>query len=129
MRNSCHSTAWLNNHNTSLAPWVHLLLRSHIHHLLVGNLHKIYNNKSIIIYLYNNTFRDFRKLQGLAVGVLGEQGWHNGESTCPPPVWPTFEPWRRCYMWVEFVVGSLPCVRDFCPGTPFSPLLKRKSSA
>ena len=43
----------------------------------------------------------------------GEQGWHSGESTRLPPVWPRFKSWRRCHMWFEFVVGSLPCFERF----------------
>ena len=43
----------------------------------------------------------------------GEQGWHSGESTRLPPMWPGFKSWRRCHMWFEFVVGSLPCFERF----------------
>ena len=37
------------------------------------------------------------------------QGWRSGESTRLPPIWAGFESWRPRHMWVEFVVGSLPC--------------------
>ena len=40
---------------------------------------------------------------------LREQGWRSGESTRLPPMWPGFKSRGRCHMWVEFVVGSLPC--------------------
>ena len=53
----------------------------------------------------------------------GEQGWRSGENTRLPPMWPGFKSWRRRHMWVEFVVGSLPCsVRFFsgCSGFPLS---------
>ena len=53
----------------------------------------------------------------------GEQGWRSGESTRLPPMWPGFESWRRRHMWVEFVVGSLPCSERFfseCSGFPLS---------
>ena len=46
--------------------------------------------------------------------LQGEQGWCSGESTRLPPMWPGFK--SRCWshMWVEFVIGSLPCpVRFF----------------
>ena len=44
---------------------------------------------------------------------FGEQGWHSGESTCLPPVWPGFDSQTRCHMGVEFVVGSRPCSERF----------------
>ena len=40
----------------------------------------------------------------------GSKQWHSGESTCLPPMWPGFKSRRRRHMWVEFVVGSLPCL-------------------
>ena len=52
----------------------------------------------------------------------GEQGWCSSESTCLPPVWPGFESWRRRHMWVEFVVGSLPCSERFFSGYSGFPL-------
>ena len=35
------------------------------------------------------------------------------ESTRLPPMWPEFKSRRRRHMWVEFVVGSLPCSERF----------------
>ena len=49
------------------------------------------------------------------------QGWRSGESTRLPPMWPGFKSRRRRHMWVEFVVGSLPCSKRFFPGTPVFP--------
>ena len=49
---------------------------------------------------------------------LGEQGWHSGESARLPPLWPGFDSWPQCLMWVEFVVGSRPCSEGFSPGSP-----------
>ena len=49
------------------------------------------------------------------------QGWRSGESTRLPPMWPGFKSRRRRHMWVEFVVGSLPCSKRFFPGTPIFP--------
>ena len=43
----------------------------------------------------------------------GEQGWRRGESACLPPMWPGFDSRTRHHMWVEFVVGSLPCSERF----------------
>ena len=56
----------------------------------------------------------------------GEQGWRSGESTRLPPMWPRFESWRWRHMWVEFVVGSLPCSEGFLRLLRFSPLLKNQ---
>ena len=42
-----------------------------------------------------------------------EQGWCKVESTLPPPMWPRFESWCWHHMWVEFVVGFLPCSERF----------------
>ena len=53
--------------------------------------------------------------------LKGEQGWHSGESTRLPPMWPGFKSRRRRHMWVEFVVGSLLCSERFSPGTPVFP--------
>ena len=44
-----------------------------------------------------------------------EQGWRSGESARLPPMWPGFDSWTRCHMWVEFVVGSLLCSEGFSP--------------
>ena len=41
------------------------------------------------------------------------KGWHNGESTRLPPMWPGFKSQHRRHMWVEFVVGSLLCSEGF----------------
>ena len=42
-----------------------------------------------------------------------EQEWRSGENTRLPPLWPGFKSRRRRHMWVEFVVGSLPCSERF----------------
>ena len=50
-----------------------------------------------------------------------EQGWHSGESTHLPPMWPGFNSaWTRRQMWVEFVVGSHSCSGGFSLGSPVS---------
>ena len=58
----------------------------------------------------------------LLVGYFGEQGWRNGESARLPPMWPGFKSSRRRHMWVEFVVGSLPCSEKFFSGYSGFPL-------
>ena len=56
-----------------------------------------------------------------------EQGWCKVESTLPPPMWPRFESWRWHHMWVEFVVGFLPCSKRFVSWySRFPPLLKKQ---
>ena len=39
-----------------------------------------------------------------------------------PPMWPGFKFWRRRHMWVELVVGSLPCGERFFSGYSGFPL-------
>ena len=48
--------------------------------------------------------------------ILGEQGWRSVESARLPPMWPGFNSRTRRQMWVEFVVGSLPCSERFFSG-------------
>ena len=45
------------------------------------------------------------------------------QSTRLRPMWPWFKSWRRCHMWVEFVVSSLPFLRVLW----FSPLHKNQN--
>ena len=67
---------------------------------------------------------------GLGLGVIvtywGAMNGAVGESTRLPPMWPRFKSGRRSHMWVEFVVGSLPCSERFYSGTPVFPLLKNQ---
>ena len=62
------------------------------------------------------------KIVGTQTASLGEQGWRSGESTRLPPVWSGFKSRRRSHMWVEFVVGSLPCSERFFSGYSGFPL-------
>ena len=41
------------------------------------------------------------------------KGWRSGESARLPPMWPGFKSRRRRHMWVEIIVGSLPCSERF----------------
>ena len=52
------------------------------------------------------------------VVVRAVQWWGSGDGTRArlSPMWPGFESWRRRHMWVEFVVGSLPCSERFFSG-------------
>ena len=60
---------------------------------------------------------------------LGEQGWRSGESTRLPPMCPGFDSRTRRHMWVEFVVGSLPCSeRIFSGYSGFTPSAKTNIS-
>ena len=54
--------------------------------------------------------------------IWGSRGWRSGESARLPPVWSGFKSWRRRPMWVEFVVGSLPCSERFFSGYSGFPL-------
>ena len=47
---------------------------------------------------------------------VNERKVDGGESTRLPLVWPGFKSRRRHHMWVEFVVGSLPCSERFFSG-------------
>ena len=60
---------------------------------------------------------------GLVVQLAWEQGCRSGENARLPPMWRGFDSWRQSHMWVEFVVGSLPCSETFfsrCSGFPLS---------
>ena len=60
---------------------------------------------------------------------LGSKGWRSVESSRLPPVWPGLEPRYRRHMWVEFVVGFLPCSERFFSGYSGFPLsLKTNTS-
>ena len=48
--------------------------------------------------------------------ISASQRMGSGKGTRRPPMWPGFESWRRRHMWVEFVVGSLPCSERFFSG-------------
>ena len=58
---------------------------------------------------------------------MREQGWRSGERTRLPSSCPGFDSRTRRHMWVEFVVGSLPCSERFFSGFsgfPHSPINK-----
>ena len=46
----------------------------------------------------------------------GSKGWSSGGNACLSPMWPGFKSRRRRHIWVEFVVGSLPCPERFFSG-------------
>ena len=55
--------------------------------------------------------------------AIGSKGrWRSDESAHLPPMWPGFKSQRRRHMWVEFVVGSLPCSERFFSGYSGFPL-------
>ena len=54
--------------------------------------------------------------------ILGSKGWCSGESTCLSSVWPGFKSQCWHHIWVEFVVGSLPCSKRFFSGYSGFPL-------
>ena len=57
--------------------------------------------------------------------IWGSRGWRSGESARLPPVWSGFKSRRRRHMWVEFVVGSLPCSERFFSGYSGFPLFSK----
>ena len=57
--------------------------------------------------------RKINKLGFAVTFTTGSKGWRSGESARLPPMWPGFKSRRRRHMWVEFVVGSLPCSQTF----------------
>ena len=57
------------------------------------------------------------------------KGWRSGESACLPPMWPGFKSRRRRHMWVEFVVGSLPCSDRFFSRYSGFPLSSKPNSS
>ena len=61
--------------------------------------------------------------------ILGSKLWCSGESTRLPSIWPGFKSRYRRHMWVEFVVGSLPCSERFFSGCScFSPTFPDSNS-
>ena len=62
-------------------------------------------------------------------GGGGGGGWRNGESTRLQPMWPGFKFRRRRDMWVEFVVGSLPCSERFFSGYSGFPLSSKTNTS
>ena len=69
--------------------------------------------KSVPLYTVSTMFCPF---------TFGSKGWRSGESARLPPMWPGFKSRRRRHMWVEFVVGSLPCSERFFSGYSGFPL-------
>ena len=59
----------------------------------------------------------------LGVGIyhglrLGLHGCRSGESAHLPSLWPGSDSRTRCFVWVEFFVGSRTCSEYFFPGSP-----------
>ena len=44
--------------------------------------------------------------------LFGEQGMVQYSSTCLPPMWPGFKSYHQQHMWVDFVVGFSPLLRE-----------------
>ena len=60
---------------------------------------------------------------------MGSKGWRSGESARLPPMWPGFKSRRRRHIWVEFVVGSLPCSYRFFSGYSGFPLSSKANTS
>ena len=52
----------------------------------------------------------------------GSRGYRSGESAHVPPMWPGYKSRLQHHMWVESVVGSLPCSERFFSGYSGFPL-------
>jgi len=61
--------------------------------------------------------------------LFGEQGWRSGENAHLPPMWSRFKSQHRCHMWVEFVVGSLPCSETFFSGYSGFPISSKTNTS
>ena len=68
-------------------------------------------------------------LEEVNVVPLGSKGWRSGESARLPPMWSGFNSRRRRHMWVEFVVGSLPCSERFSSGYFGFPLSSKTNTS
>ena len=55
--------------------------------------------------------------------------WCSGESARLIPTWPGFNSRRRRHMWVEIVVGSLPCSKRFFSGYSGFPLSSKTNTS
>ena len=83
------------------------------------------HNFTLIISFLSTMFKFSIPEHGLPsfhIRMIGEQGWHSGESTRLPPMWPGFNFGRRRHMWVKFVVGSFLCSERFFSGYSGFPL-------
>ena len=76
----------------------------------------------LVHFAYNAKVIFFPTMCNTTVIRFGEQGWRSGESARLPPMWPGFNSRRRRHVWVEFVVGSLPCSERFFSGYSGFPL-------
>ena len=95
------------DHKRKCAQWInldrYLTLRSH------GN-GRIFD---CIAENFDRTLRSHWTVQFFRSVHSKLQGWRSVESTRLPPMWPGFKSRRWRHMWVEFVVGSLPCSERF----------------
>ena len=66
------------------------------------------------------------KQQEVFLFLIGELGWHSGESARLPPMCPGFDSRTRRHMWVELVVDSCPSSEGFSRVLWFSSLLKNQ---
>ena len=72
-------------------------------------------------------FSDWLRYQFTIGGGGGGQGWRSGESARLPLMCLGFDSRTRRHMWVEFVVGSLPCSERFFP-SPQKPTFPNSNS-
>ena len=123
----CYDTCFIDIGVAMATQWRHFVFNLPLYFLVPGVFSEIITVQFLIrrdrwikapkTYLYR-----------VSLEPVGEQGWRSGESTrLPPTMWSGFKSRRRLQMWVEFVVGSLPCsARFFFRILRFSPLLKNQ---
>ena len=80
------------------------------------NAFKIIHSKSFISKSFIQSFN-------------GSKGWRSSEGAHLPPMWPGFNSRRWRHMWVEFVVGSLPCSKRFFSGYSGFPLSSKTNTS
>ena len=78
----------------------------------MGSIIRLFRSSVLLKwYIYIVFIRAFQMY--MCIWCEGEQGFRSDGSSRLPPMWPGFKSRRRRHMWVEFVVGSLPCPERF----------------
>ena len=118
----CHDTCFIDIGVAMATQWRHFVFNLPLYFLVAGVFSEIITVQFLI---RRDRWIKAPKtyLHRVSVEPVGEQGWRGGESTrLPPTMWPGFKSQRRLQMWVEFVVGSLPCFARFLSGYSGFPL-------
>ena len=114
LSSSCAANTW----STQEPDWIKLAYSALIY--LSGSSGGIYD---IITWL--NLTENPNKCITIK-GARVAQWW---EHLHLPPMWPGFKSRRRRHMWVEFIVGSLPCSERFFSGYSGFPLSSKTNTS